>query len=112
MDRLTKHRATFGLASFLTLGSVAVSAQEGGKIVKVIDDFVVDMVEVYDEHENYVDLIDVSDVEGADVKILDEKVGMLLVRFRDSEYWIFDSDVILAGRKTAIECRSVSRAGE
>lgn len=98
---------TLRLAACLILESLAASAQE-------IEAFAVDTIELFDDDENFLEEKPIAEIDLNDVTIDREqqKVGMLLLRMKDGEYWIYDSDVILSGKQPAKECQTVSRASE
>lgn len=99
-------RILLWLAGVLLLLAMPADAQQ-------IEKFAVSSIETFDHDENFLGEVDVSGINPKSVQILDKRAGMLQVKLRGDVYWIYDSDVILAGRKSMKDCPTrVARAAD
>lgn len=79
----------------LALAAVSLSATSSFAQEKAIAAFLGDEIEVFTEDEDDLGVVDVSRIDPAEVKILDENADMYQLDFphKDELVWVFKSDV-------------------
>lgn len=91
----------------LVFAAVSLFAASGFAEEKAIDAFLGDEIEVFTEDEDELGIVDVSGIDPAEVKILDENADMYQLDFAGEHEpgWVFKSDI-----KSKAGCRVAATA--
>ena len=99
---------TIAAATLTSLSVLLLSGAAPG-MAQQIKGFATDLIEIYDQDENYLGDLDVSGLKASDFAVRANKGGMLQVQSGEKLYWVYESDVTF-DTKPMEDCRTMARA--